>query len=58
MSLGWWWEEVPVVLDELFCSEEWEERDSMLPKGVLPGLLLNVSPVQGLSASARHSVGV
>lgn len=54
MSLGWWWEEVPVVLEELFCSEEWEERDSMLPKGVLPGLLLNVS----LSASARHSVGV
>lgn len=41
------------VLEELFCSEEWEERESMLPIGVLPGLLLNVS----LSASARHSEG-
>ena len=24
----------------LFCSEEWEERDSTLPMGVLSGLLL------------------
>lgn len=42
------------VLEELFCSEEWEESESMLPIGVLPELLLNVS----LSASARHSEGV
>lgn len=32
------------VLEQLFCSEEWDERDSMLPIGVLLGLLLNVSP--------------
>lgn len=35
-SLGW--QEVDFVV--LFCSEEWEERDSMLPMGVLSGLLL------------------
>lgn len=34
------------VLEELFCSEECEERESMLPIGVLPELLLNVSPVE------------
>lgn len=35
-SLGW--QEVGFVV--LFCSEEWEESDSMLPMGVLSGLLL------------------
>lgn len=35
-SLGW--QEVDLVV--LFCSEEWEESDSMLPMGVLSGLLL------------------
>ena len=35
------------VLEEVFCSEEWEDRDSMLPMGVLLGLLLKVSPMQG-----------
>lgn len=35
------------VLVELFCSEEWEDKDSMLPMGVLLGLLLKVSPMQG-----------
>lgn len=45
-------------LEELFSSEEWEDRDSMLPMGVLPGLLLKASPMQGLSASARQRVGV
>lgn len=34
------------VLEE-FCSEEWEDRDSMLPMGVLLGLLLKASPIQG-----------
>lgn len=38
------------VLEELFCSEEWEERESMLPIGVLPELLLNVSP----AGAERH----
>ncbi len=32
------------ILEQLFCSEEWDERDSKLPMGVLLGLLLNVSP--------------
>lgn len=32
------------VLEQLFCSEECDERDSILPIGVLLGLLLNVSP--------------
>ena len=36
-----------VVLEKWFCSEECEDRDSMLPMGVLPGLLLRVSPIQG-----------
>jgi hypothetical protein len=35
-SLGW--QAVDFVV--LFCSEEWEESDSMLPMGVLSGLLL------------------
>lgn len=35
------------VLEEVFCSEEWDDRDSMLPIGVLLGLLLKVSPMQG-----------
>lgn len=41
-DLSFCWDEL--VLDELFCSEECEERDSMLPIGVLLGLLLKVSP--------------
>ncbi|KAG9348396.1 hypothetical protein JZ751_002131 [Albula glossodonta] len=32
------------LLVELLGSEEWDERDSMLPMGVLARLLLNVSP--------------
>lgn len=40
-----WAEEA--ALDEAYRSEEWEDRDSMLPMGVLLGLLLNVSPKQG-----------
>lgn len=39
------------VLEELFCSEECEERESMLPIGVLPELLLNVSP----AGTVRHT---
>lgn len=39
------------VLEELFCSEECEERESMLPIGVLPELLLNVSP----AGTVRHA---
>lgn len=35
------------TLAEPFCSEECEDSDSMLPVGVLPGLLLKVSPMQG-----------
>lgn len=35
------------ALAELFCSEECEDSDSMLPIGVLPGLLLKASPMQG-----------
>lgn len=35
------------ALAELFCSEECEDSDSMLPVGVLPGLLLKASPMQG-----------
>lgn len=35
------------VLDSPFFSEEWEERDSRLPIGVVLGLLLNVSPSGG-----------
>lgn len=41
------------VLEKPFCSEEWEERDSWLPIGVLLGLLLKVS----LSLSARQRAG-
>lgn len=41
------------ILEEVFCSEEWEDRDSMLPMGVLPGLLLKVSPMQG--PEKRHT---
>lgn len=41
------------VLEELFCSEECEDRDSMLPMGVLLGLLLKVSPMQG--PEKRHA---
>ncbi len=41
------------VLEELFCSEEWEDKDSMLPMGVLLGLLLKVSPRQG--PEKRHT---
>ena len=33
-------EEGGEVLEKPFCSEEWEERDSWLPRGVLLGLLL------------------
>lgn len=44
LSLTWARE---AALAELFCSEEWEDKDSMLPVGVLPGLLLNASPMQG-----------
>lgn len=33
-------------MDELFCSEECEDKDSRLPMGVLLGLLLKVSPIQ------------
>lgn len=40
------------VLEELFCSEECEERESILPIGVLPELLLNVSPA---GAGRRHT---
>lgn len=32
------------VGDNPFFSEECEDRDSWLPIGVVPGLLLNVSP--------------
>lgn len=32
------------ALEQPFCSDEWEDRDSRLPMGVLLGLLLNVSP--------------
>jgi len=32
------------VWDNPFFSEEWEDRDSRLPIGVVSGLLLNVSP--------------
>lgn len=32
------------VWDNPFFSEEWEDRDSRLPMGVAPGLLLKVSP--------------
>lgn len=32
------------VWDSPFFSEEWEDRDSWLPMGVVLGLLLNVSP--------------
>lgn len=39
-SLGW--DDVDFVV--LFCSDEWEESDSMLPMGVLSGLLLYESP--------------
>lgn len=35
------------ALAELFCSEECEDSDSMLPAGELPGLLLKGSPMQG-----------
>ena len=35
------------ALEEVFCSEEWDDNDSMLPMGVLLGLLLKVSPMQG-----------
>lgn len=42
------------VLVEVFCSEEWDERDSMLPIGVLLGLLLKVSPMQG--PGGRHAM--
>lgn len=41
------------VLEEVFCSEEWEDKDSMLPMGVLLGLLLKVSPMQG--PEKRHT---
>ncbi len=44
LSLTWAEE---AVLEELFRSEEWEDKDSMLPMGVLLGLLLKVSPMQG-----------
>lgn len=50
LSLTWAQE---AVLEELFCSEEWEDRDSMLPMGVLLGLLLKVSPMQG--PEKRHT---
>lgn len=30
-----------------FFSEEWEDKDSRLPIGVVSGLLLNVSPAKG-----------
>lgn len=50
LSLTWAEE---AVLEELFCSEEWEDKDSMLPMGVLPGLLLKVSPMQG--PKKRHT---
>lgn len=46
-----WTEEA--VLEDVFCSEEWEDRDSMLPIGVLLGLLLKVSPMQG--PEKRHT---
>lgn len=44
-----WWSlcAEQAVLEEVFCSEEWDDRDSMLPAGVLLGLLLKVSPMQG-----------
>ncbi len=32
------------IWDKSFFSEECEDRDSWLPMGVVPGLLLNVSP--------------
>lgn len=41
------------VLEEVFCSEEWEDRDSILPMGVLSGLLLKASPMQG--PETRHT---
>ena len=41
------------ALEEVFCSEEWDDRDSMLPIGVLLGLLLKVSPMQG--PEKRHA---
>lgn len=50
LSLTWAEE---AVLEELFCSEEWEDKDSMLPMGVLLGLLLKVSPMQG--PEERHT---
>ncbi len=49
LSLGFGEEQ---VLEELFCSEEWEERESMLPIGVLPELLLNVSPAGAVRTCA------
>lgn len=50
LSLTWTEE---AALEEVFCSEEWEDRDSMLPIGVLLGLLLKVSPIQG--PEKRHT---
>lgn len=50
LSLTW---AVEAVLEQLFCSEEWEDKDSMLPMGVLLGLLLKVSPMQG--PEKRHT---
>ncbi len=49
LSLGFGEEQ---ALEELFCSEEWEERESMLPIGVLPELLLNVSPAGAVRTCA------
>lgn len=52
----WAWTEAGVsALEEPLCSDECEDRDSMLPMGVLPGLLLDASPVQG--PEGRHAGG-
>lgn len=53
-SLGW--EDVDLVV--LFCSEEWEESDSMLPMGVLSGLLLYESPGRVGRKQAHFSNGI
>lgn len=41
--------------DKAFFSEEWEDRDSWLPIGVVLGLLLNVSP-EGRKSKKHHKV--
>lgn len=53
-SLGW--EDVDLVV--LFCSEEWEESDSMLPMGVLSGLLLYESPGRDGRKQAHFYKGI